>query len=233
MRFIASLAASLAVMTGLSAAPLGAQAASLHTNLEKFKAARAFNHLSADGQRALADILNAKQVLDAGQTEAAIPALYDATKRLTAAAKANGQFIAAETSLHPAPQHPAPATHVPSTTPVTWIPVGGEVIGTETLAPEKKAAVATANSQLKSGQIPQAAQTLQVVGADADFILALAPLEPTQGAINRATVFTEARNPKEASAALQQALDGIMFVSDDVVETMPPATGAQQPAASK
>ncbi|MCE2574428.1 YfdX family protein [Komagataeibacter sp. FNDCR2] len=229
MRFIASLA----VMTGLLAAPLGAQAASLHTDWEKFKAVRAFNHLSSDGQRTMADILNAKQVLDAGQTDAAIPALYDAGKRLSAAGKANGQFIAAESSLQPAPQHPVAPTHVASSTPVTWIPVGGEVIGSETLAPEKKAAIATANTQLKSGNIPQAAQTMQVVGADAVFILALAPLEQTQGAINRATVFTEARNPKEASAALQQALDGIVFVSDDFVATMPPAPGAKQPAAKK
>ncbi|GAB6968509.1 hypothetical protein JCM25156A_25470 [Komagataeibacter kakiaceti JCM 25156] len=229
MRFIASLA----VMTGLFAAPLGAQAASLHKDLEQFRAARAFNHLSADGQRTMADILNAKQVLDAGQTDAAIPPLYDAGKRLSAAAKANGQFVAAESSLHPAPQHPVSPAHVASSTPVTWIPVGGEVIGSETLAPEKKAAIATANTQLKSGNIPQAAQTMQVVGADAVFILALAPLEQTQGALNRATVFTEARNPKEASEALQQALDGVVFVSEDFVETMPPASGAQQSATGK
>lgn len=227
MRFIASLA----VVAGLVSAPLGAHAASLHTDWEKFKATRAFNHLSADGQRAIVDILNAKQILDSGKTDAAIPPLYDATRRLTAAGKANNQFVAAENALHPAPQHPAAPSHVAGTTPVTWVPVGGEVIGTETLAPEKKTAIATANSQLKAGNTQQAAQTLQVVGEDADFILALAPLDQTQGAINRATVFTEARNPTEASAALQQALDGIVFVSEDFTETATPdQTGKHAPA---
>ncbi|WEQ57268.1 YfdX family protein [Komagataeibacter nataicola] len=230
MRFIASLAA----VAGLLVAPLGAHAASVHTDWEKFKATRAFNHLSADGQRAMMDVLNAKQVLDAGQTDAAIPALYDATRRLTAAGKANTQFIAAETSLHPAPQHPAAPGHVAGTTPVTWIPVGGEIIGSETLAPEKKAAIATANTQLKAGQTKQAAQTLQVVGEDADFIMALTALEPTQGAINRATVFTEARHPQEASAALQQVLDNVVFVSEDVSETLaPPTAGTQATPAQK
>ncbi|MCE2563489.1 YfdX family protein [Komagataeibacter sp. FNDCF1] len=227
------LIASLAVVTGLAAAPFGAQAASLHTDWEKYKATRAFNRLSADGQRAMVDILNAKQVLDAGQTEQAIPALYDATKRLTAAGKANAKFMAAENALHPAPQHPAPSTHTPGTTPTTWIPVGGEIVGSETLAPEKKTAIATANSQLQAGKTQQAAQTLQVVGEDADFILALAPLDQTQGAINRASVFTEARNPKEASAALQQALDGLVFVSEDFAETSIPAPGGKKAASGQ
>ncbi|GBR38060.1 YfdX family protein [Komagataeibacter oboediens] len=227
------LIASLAVVTGLVAAPLGAHAASLHTDWEKYKATRAFNHLSADGQRAMADILNAKQILDAGQTDAAIPALYDATKRLTAAGKANGKFMAAENSLQPAPQHPAPSGHVAGTTPVAWVPVGGEVIGSETLAPEKKAAISTANDQLKAGKTQQAAQTLQVVAEDADFIMAIAPLDQTLGAVNRATVFTEARHPQDASAALQQVLDSLVFVSEDFAETAIPDQGQKQAPTGK
>mgnify|MGYP003362265194 CR=1 FL=1 len=227
------LIASLAIVTGLAAAPFGAQAASLHADWEKYKATRAFNHLSADGQRAMVDILNAKQVLDSGQTEQAIPALYDATKRLAAAGKANAKFMAAETALHPAPQHPAASTHVPGPAPVPWLPVGGEIVGSETLAPEKKAAIATANTQLRAGNTQQAAQSLQVVGEEADFILALAPLEQTQGAINRANVFTEARNPGAASAALQQALDGLVFVSEDFAETAMPQQGGKSAAHGK
>lgn len=217
--------ASLAALAVLTATPAMAHATSLHTKWEQFKAGRAFRHLSADGQRAMADIVKAREILATGQTDAAIPALYDAQKRLTAASKAATKFDAAENQLQPAPQHPASATHTPVTTQTTWIPVGGEFIATETLAPEKKAAVATANGQLKAGQTDQAAQTMQVVGEDADFIIALAPLAQTQGALNRATVFTEGKQVPDAVAALDQILNGLVFVSENFAETAMPATG--------
>ncbi|MBS1000749.1 YfdX family protein [Acetobacter persici] len=223
MRF--NTKASLAALAVLTATPMMAHASSLHTKWEQFKAGRAFRHLSADGQRAMADIVQARETLAAGKTDAAIPALYDAQKRLTAASKAETKFNAAESQLQPAPQHPASPDHTPATTPTTWIPVGGEFIATETLAPEKKAAVATANGQLKAGQTDQAAQTMQVVGEDADFIVALAPLAQTQGALNRATVFTEGKQASEAVAALDQILNGLVFVSEDFAESAMPDHG--------
>ncbi|KXV70714.1 YfdX family protein [Acetobacter cerevisiae] len=217
--------ASLATLAVLTATPMLAHAESLHTKWENFKAGRAFHHLSADGQRAMADIVQARETLAAGNTDAAIPALYDAQKRLTAASKAENKFDAAESQLQPAPQHPVSPSHMPVTTPTTWLPVGGEFIATETLAPEKKAAVATANGQLKAGQPDQAAQTMQVVGEDADFIVALTPLAQTQGALNRATVFTEGKQAPEAVAALDQILNGLVFVSEDFAETAMPDNG--------
>ncbi|MFT8517123.1 MAG: YfdX family protein [Acetobacter persici] len=223
MRF--NTKASLAALAVLTATPMMAHASSLHTKWEQFKAGRAFRHLSADGQRAMADIVQARETLAAGKTDPAIPALYDAQKRLTAAGKAETKFNAAESQLQPVPQHPASPDHTPATTPTTWIPVGGEFIATETLAPEKKAAVATANGQLKAGQTDQAAQTMQVVGEDADFIVALAPLAQTQGALNRATVFTEGKQASEAVAALDQILNGLVFVSEDFAESAMPDHG--------
>lgn len=233
MRFIPlmAIAASLAVT------PVASHATSLHTHWEQYKAGRAFRHLSNDGQKAFGDILKARDLLAAGNTDAAIPALYDANKRLTAAGKASTKFKAAEASLQPAPQHAPAAGHVPATTPTDWIPVGGEFIASETLAPEKKAAVATANKQLQAGDTQQAAQSMQVVGEDVDFIVALAPLAQTQGALNRATVFTEGRQPKEALDALDQTLNNLVFVSQDFVETAIPATqggkAASAPKAQK
>ncbi|GBQ71036.1 hypothetical protein AA103196_2657 [Ameyamaea chiangmaiensis NBRC 103196] len=219
MRLLASLTAVATVLAGLSTA----QAASLHTDWEKFKAGHALRRLSADGQRALADIATAHDLLAQGKTDAAIPSLYDAQKRLAAAGKARQNFIAAESDLHPAPQHPAAPGHAPVTAPTAWIPVGGEFIVTDTLAPEQKSAVATANQQLKAGQTKDAAQTMQIVDQNTDFILALAPLAQTQGALNRATVFTEGRDAKDAVDALDQIAASLVFVSEDVNEAAVPA----------
>lgn len=229
MKFIPAMAAISAL---LCATPL-AGAASLHSHWEQFKAHRAFHHLSADGQRAFQDIISARDILQSGgKPEAAIPALYDAQKRLAAAEKADKKFQAAESDLHPAPQHPVAANHQPVTGQTDWLPVGGEFIVNETLAPEKKTAVATANAQLKSGNTDQAAQTMQVVGEDADFILALAPITLVQGAVYRATVFTEGHHPQDAVDALNQALDSVVFVSEDTVEERPPAPSPAAPAAA-
>ncbi|GBR70424.1 YfdX family protein [Gluconobacter kanchanaburiensis] len=224
MKFIPALAAISAL---ICTSPV-AKADSLHTHWEKFKAHRAFHHLSADGQRAFQDILKARDILQTtGKTEAAIPALYDAQKRLTAAVKADRTFQAAENDLHPAPQHPLSANHQPVTGQTDWLPVGGEFIVSETLAPEKKTAIASANAQLKSGNTDQAAETMKVVGEDADFILALAPITPVQGALYRATVFTEGHHPNDAVEALNQALDSVIFVSENTLASQQPAAPAQ------
>lgn len=214
MRFKASFAAVAALMVSASAAHAGA----IHTDWEKFKAGRALHHLSVDGQKALQDVLVARDLLAQGKTDAAIPPIYDAQKRFVAAQKDNRRFYAAEDQLQPAPQHPVSATHKPITGSVTWIPVGGEFILTETLAPDKKAAAQKANKALKAGQNVQAEQNLQVVGEDADFIIALAPLEQTKDTLYRARVLTEGRQAAQAKEALDQLLDGIVFVSDDFVD---------------
>ncbi|CEF57264.1 hypothetical protein AGA_2581 [Acetobacter ghanensis] len=219
MRFKTPLAAVAALMLGASAAHAGA----IHTDWEKFKAGRALHHLSVDGQKAMQDVLQARDLLAQGKTDAAIPPLYDAQKRFVAAQKDNRRFFAAEDQLQPAPQHPASATHKPITGAITWIPVGGEFILTETLAPEKKAAAQQANQALKAGQNTQAQQNLQVVGEDADFIVALAPLEQTKSTLYRARVLTEGRQAAQAKEALDQLLDSIVFVSDDYVDQ--PANG--------
>lgn len=213
---------SLATSAVLTFSTLPAQASSLHKDWESFKAHRAFHHLSSDGQHIMTDLLKARQLLAAGQTDAAIPALYDAQKRLTAATKASQKFQAAESDLHTAPGHPISPDHHVSTGQIDWLPVGGEFIASETLAPEQKAAISSANTQLKNGDTDSAAQTMKIVGQNADFILALAPIPPFQGAINRATVFTEGRHPQEALDALNEALNSIIFVSEDFVTTMVP-----------
>lgn len=225
------IALSLMLVTGLATAPTFAHAASsAHVAWEKYKAGRSLKHLSADGQRAFGDLLQAHDLLAAGKTDQAIPFLYDANKSLTAASAADHKFVAAEASLTPAPQHPAAPGHTPSSTQEVWIPVGGEFVETETLAPEKKAAVAAANGQIKAGKAPQAAETMQVVDDKLDFIVALAPLGKTQGAVNRAQVFTEGRNPQAALDAVTQALNGLVFVDDGLLDAQAAPSGG--PAAA-
>ncbi|MCH4090326.1 YfdX family protein [Acetobacter sp.] len=224
------IALSLMLATGLATAPTFAHAASAHVAWEKYKAGHALKNLSADGQRAFGDLLQAHDLLAAGKTEQAIPFLYDANKSLAAASKADHRFVAAEASLTPAPQHPAAPGHTPSTTQETWIPVGGEFVETETLAPEKKAAIAAANGQIKSGMAPQAAETMQVVDDKLDFIVALAPLNATQGAVNRAQVFTEGRDPQAALEAVTQALNGLVFVDDGLLDAQAVPAGSSAPA---
>lgn len=227
MKFLpaTSLISGTVMSALLASAPL-ANAESLHAHWEQFKSHRAFHHLSADGQRAFQDILTARDLLLNNKTDAAIPALYDAKKRLAAAEKADSKFLAAESDLHPAPTHTPTTNHVATPGQTNWLPVGGEFIVSETLAPEKKAAVASANAQLKSGNTAQAAQTMQVVGEDADFIMALAPLTPVQGDVYRATIFTEGRQPKDAVDALNQALDSVVFVSENEMISDVPAPNA-------
>ncbi|MXV44915.1 YfdX family protein [Saccharibacter sp. 17.LH.SD] len=190
---------------------------SVKEHWDRYKAHQAFHHLSEHGQKAFMKILDAQQVLAAGQTDAAIPLLTAASMHLSEAVTANEQFTAAETALHPAPQHPLSPNHIAQVSPTDWVPVGAEIIASDTLAPEKKAAVATANAQLKAGQTQQAAQTLQVVSQDIDFIVALAPLFPTQGAVNRALVFAQGHNAKGAAAALNDVINSLVFVSENVI----------------
>jgi hypothetical protein len=105
---------------------------------------------------------------------------------------------------------------------VDWIPVGAEFIVTEELTADKKSALDTANAQLRQGQTKEALQTLQIVGGSIDLIFGVAPLAPTLGAVNRAAVFAEGRDPKSAMQALTDAINGIVFVSDDYIATVVP-----------
>lgn len=223
-RFTSSLALAILITTPVLAASTTASSPihSIHTKWEEHKADHALNHLSEDGQYAMVDILQAKHILDSGQATAALPMLHTASKRIAAAGSARKKFIAAENDLHPAPQHPVSASHTPLTAQTTWIPVGGEFIVGEELAPEKKTAVATANSQLKSGQRHEVVETMKIVGEDTDFIVALAPLEQTQKVINQAIDLAKNNKAQDASQAIDRLMDSLVFVSDDDIETAMP-----------
>ncbi|MDG6093573.1 YfdX family protein [Acetobacter sp. AN02] len=221
------LSSSIAIVAALSFTPVAASAEGvmqkIHDRYEQGRADHSFRHLSKDGQRAIDDILQARDLLAAGKTTQAVPLITDAGKRLEAAGKARLKFNAAEAALHRVPQHPAPAGHTATTQPTDWIPVGAEFIVTDEMAPEKKAALTTANTQIRQGNTAQASQTVQVVGQDAALIIALAPLQQTQGAVNRAAALAEGDDATSAAAALSSALDGLVFIADEEVDTLAPA----------
>lgn len=184
---------------------------------EKTAARSAFHHLSDHGQRAMISILEAQQLLNSGNLDAAIPALTSASHHLNAAANAREKFTAAENELHPRHKINAPTHHTPITEPTDWIPVGGEFIANETLTPEKQANLAKANDKLRSGNMHEAAQIMEVVSDNIDFIIALAPLSETQGAINRALIFAQNHNIKMAQEAISDSLNNLVYVSENIV----------------
>lgn len=232
MRLFASSMAFIALLSSPVLATATAPS-SLQTKWEEHKADRALNHLSESGQSAMVDILQAKHILDSNQSSAALPFLRSASKRLTAAGNARQKFIAAEQDLHPAQQHPLSASHTPIAEKTAWIPVGGEFIVGEELAPEKKTAVATANSQLKSGKRQEVVETMKVVGEDTDFIVALAPLDQAQKTINQAIALAKINKAQEASQAIDRLMDALVFVSDDDVETAIPTKNTPHHPVSK
>lgn len=85
---------------------------------------------------------------------------------------------------------------------------------------------------IKAGKAPQAAETMQVVDDKLDFIVALAPLNKTQGAVNRAQVFTEGHNPQDALDAVTQALNSLVFVDDDLLDAQAAPAGAPAQASA-
>lgn len=179
---------------------------------DKMEARHAFHHLSENGEESMLAIIGARRDLDMNKPKSASEALSSAVRHLEAALKAHEKFTAAENKLHP------PTVKAVTNGMITdWIPVGGEFIASETLAPEKKQAVATANQQLRLGQTDQAAQTMAVVGENVDFVIALIPLARTQGAVNRALVFTQEGNIPLAKQALDDIINNVLFISEDLI----------------
>ncbi|QDH13173.1 YfdX family protein [Formicincola oecophyllae] len=232
---------TLAALPAVAADAPAAQPASAHQSKlahpikaiehawERHEARVSFRHLSVDGQAALLGILKAQQVLGANDTAGTIRILEKVASDLNSAGRAETKFMAAETDLHPGTKTAVEQANQKASAQ-TWIPVGGEFIASEELAPEKKAAIAKANTQLRAGQADEAQKTLEVVGSDLDFIIALAPLAPTEGDVTRALQFAKANQPAAEKAALNDALNALVFVSENFVTSMLPANAPSKAA---
>ncbi|QCE32609.1 YfdX family protein [Acetobacteraceae bacterium] len=194
--------------------------------LARHKAEVAFNNLSADGQIAIADVLAANMQLADNDSKEATNLLKKAQASLKKAASADSAFTAAMNQLNPklklelAKQQQAVANKdgANPSGATKWIPVGAEIVAVDKLSASDKAVVAKANSQLRSGDTKQAAATLRSIGQDLDFIIALAPLAATTDAVDRAVLFAEQGQTQEAVDAITTATNGIVFLSQNVIE---------------
>lgn len=194
--------------------------------IARHKAEVAFNNLSADGQMAIADVLAAHLQLVDNDSKEATALLKKAQASLKRAASADSAFTAAMNQLNPrlklelAKQQQAVANKhgVNPAGATKWIPVGAEIVAVNKLSASDKAVVAKANSQLRGGNTQQAADTLRSIGQDLDFVIALAPLAATSDAVDRAVLFAEQGQTQEALDAINTVTNGIVFLSQNVIE---------------
>ncbi|QCE34330.1 YfdX family protein [Acetobacteraceae bacterium] len=199
----------------------------LKTKYAQHKAEAAFDSLSADGQIAIADVLAAQLQLSDNDAKQATVLLKKAQASLKKAASADSSFTAAMNQLNPklkleiAKQQQAAVdeTGANPAGSTKWIPVGAEIVAVDKLSSADKAVVAKANSQLRSGNTQAAADTLRTIGQDLDFVIALAPLASTTDAVDRAVLFADQGQTQEAQDAISTVTNGIIFLSQNVIES--------------
>lgn len=185
-----------------------------------------FSRLSDDGQKAFVDIYAALQAITDNKGEMAEKLVGEAHQLLARAAKDEHRFVKAESVLTPAPGVPTSPGHRPMTQQAAWVPVIGIYTTTETLAPEKQSALSAANLNAAARDNAKAAQNLQVVGMDLDYTIGLAPIAKSTADVYRASIFLGGGDMTSARDALQQALDSVVFISDDTLSSLasaPPA----------
>ncbi|ACB95362.1 YfdX family protein [Beijerinckia indica] len=202
-----------------------------------------FAKLSNDGHLAFEDIELARQAIYDGDTQSAVKLVAEAQQALTRAKADDSQFLKAASELSPAPKTSADAAkpEADAAKSVAWIPVDSEFVLNENLAGSrvKSAAVATANRHLRQGKAGKAHEVLKVTGAEADFILVVAPLQDTIDTVAHAASLLESHDYYNANLALKQAQDGLRFISKDVIATPKkkdaakeePKTGGTKPEA--
>ena len=83
--------------------------------------------------------------------------------------------------------------------------------------PAKTAGVAKANKFLKTGDKKSALEALRLANVDADFVMAVAPLDRTTSGIDRAARLIDDRHYFEANATMKGIEDSLRFDSVNVI----------------
>jgi hypothetical protein len=142
--------------------------------------------------------------------------IADAKTAIGKAQKDDTVFVKAESELR------APGKSMqnpnPDTKRVAWLPVDGQMILDENYvaSPQKAAAVADANKNLKEGDRKGATDKLKLAGINVDFTMAVVPLAKTTGAIDQAATLIDDGKYYEANTTLLQAEKGVRF---DIADT--------------
>lgn len=234
MRFGVFLTAAVAALGISSAQGISTvQAGTIHNAWEKFRANHALHHLSKHAQRGMVDVLNARMHLVQGDSDAAVALLIEAQRHFKDAKSDTSSFIAAEDQLHVSLSRPVSRGHTPVHGTVQWIPVGGEFVETETIAPEKRDVLKKTNKDIKAGDNQQINEDLEIVGNNADFVMALAPAKQLTVNLGHAQLMAEARHPHSAIHYIDRALDSIVYVDDDLSKNpdeVDKVSSSEQPA---
>jgi hypothetical protein len=207
---------TLAAVCALAGAPALAATWTNPPAADSRAATKDFGHLSIDGVRAFQDIGLARLAIYDGKPDGAAKLITDAQQALTRAKTDDTVFVKAESELTPPKNAPAPAsTTAPSTSKIAWLPVDGEFVLGETLTPTaaNTAAVAQANQHVHNGEPDKAREALKLADVDADFTLAVVPLNQTTTDVDQASTLMGRHDYYGASQALREAQNGVRYDS--------------------
>ncbi len=218
--FMALAASSLFSMTALQAFAETnvAQSSAGQPNAEQKLVQQDFGKLSRDGIGAIRDIRLARLAIFGANTALAKTDIEKAQAAIDKAKTADTSFMKAETDLKPPPGAP-PVSPTASHTSERWIPVDGALSVADDYkeVPTKVAGVAKANEFLKSGDKKHALEALRLAKIDADFVMAVAPLDRTTSGIDKAAQLIDSGHYFEANATMKGIEDSLRFDSVNVV----------------
>jgi hypothetical protein len=201
------------------------------TPLEK-SAAADFSRISTDGSDGFLNLIRARRAIFDGRVEDAKKEVHAAESAFDKSKTDLAVFTKAEADLKPPAGRAAPAgttvgaassdtTSTGSTsaaqlkTPIAWLPVDGAMAISEDFAttPEKKAALADANKNLKAGDRSGAIEQLKLAGMIVDVTLGVVPLEQTTTNVHQAAILINDGKYYEASQVLRAVQESERFDS--------------------
>lgn len=220
-------AAALVTAVGI----LSARAAESTTALSPAVAAanQDFGMLSKQGAIAFKNVQLARLAIFNGQVSKATQEVDAAQTALGKAQNDAAAYTKAESDLTPPPgMAQRKGGQDVAAGPVRWLPVDGAmtVDDSYTATPTKKAGMAKADTQLKSGDRNGAMDTLKLAGVDVSFDTEVIPLHTATTEVQNAAKLMVAGSYYEANQALKSVEDGARF---DVltVTSAPGAAGAK------
>lgn len=218
--FIALATSSVLSMSALQdvAKAAAGQSDTTQQSAEQKLVQQDFGRLSSDGLAAIRDVRMARIAIFDADTALAKTDLQKAQAAIERAKTADTSFVTAEADLKP-PHGAPPVSSTASHAAERWIPVDGALSVAEDYKeePTKAAGVAKANQFLKSGDKKHALEALKLANVDADFVMAVAPLDRTENGIDKAAQLVDGGHYFEANATMKGIEDSLRFDSVNVV----------------